>query len=164
MFVNRGMSCLIPTPGPIIDSFTVSLHSPNGRQSPAVRVVQGDCQWPLENGWNFNRSCKSVMHYIMPRIQCRWGVPNLYLDQPITQKYQFMSHWLFNSHQVVTVYQSSGPPMAVCCDGDKWNPRLGFHEINREPDYHHGKHWDDPIETHVPFVFSVSVQSLWIHT
>ena len=30
-----------------LDSFTVSLHSPNGRQLPAVRVVQGDCQWPL---------------------------------------------------------------------------------------------------------------------
>ena len=26
-----------------IDSFTVSLHSPNGRHLPAVRAVQGDC-------------------------------------------------------------------------------------------------------------------------
>ena len=31
-----------------LDSFTVSLHSPNGRQMPAVRSVQGDCQWPLK--------------------------------------------------------------------------------------------------------------------
>ena len=28
----------------IVDSFTVSLHSPNGRQI----AVQGDCQWPLK--------------------------------------------------------------------------------------------------------------------
>ena len=27
-----------------IDSFTVSLHSPNGRHLPAVSAVQGDCQ------------------------------------------------------------------------------------------------------------------------
>ena len=31
-----------------VDSFTVSLHSPNGRHLPAVRAVQGDCQWPWE--------------------------------------------------------------------------------------------------------------------
>ena len=29
-----------------IDSFTVSLHSPNGGHLPALRAVQGDCQWP----------------------------------------------------------------------------------------------------------------------
>ena len=27
-----------------LDSFTVSLHRPNGRHMPAVRAVQGDCE------------------------------------------------------------------------------------------------------------------------
>ena len=35
-----------------IDAFTVSLHSPNGRQMPAIRAVQGDCQWPWK-WWKF---------------------------------------------------------------------------------------------------------------
>ena len=37
------------TPGHLgssVDSFTVSLHL------PAVRAVQGNCQWPLQNGGN----------------------------------------------------------------------------------------------------------------
>ena len=31
----------------IVDSFTVSLHRPNGGH--AIRALQGDCQWPLKN-------------------------------------------------------------------------------------------------------------------
>ena len=31
------------------DSFTASLHSPNGRHLPAVGVVPGDCQWFLKS-------------------------------------------------------------------------------------------------------------------
>ena len=50
-----------------IDSFTVSLHSPNGRHMPAIRAVQGDCQWPLKHSKNFHRSCEPIMH-------CMWGV------------------------------------------------------------------------------------------
>ena len=29
----------------LIDTFNVSLHSPNCRQMPAIRSVQGDCDW-----------------------------------------------------------------------------------------------------------------------
>ena len=32
-----------------IDSFTVPLHSPNGRQLPAIRAVQRDNHWSLKN-------------------------------------------------------------------------------------------------------------------
>ena len=48
-----------------IDSFTVSLHSPNGRhlQMPAVRAVQRDCQWHLKNGGNCHQSCKPAMQW-----------------------------------------------------------------------------------------------------
>ena len=31
-----------------IDRFTVSLYFPNGRHLPAIRAVQGDCQWLLK--------------------------------------------------------------------------------------------------------------------
>ena len=33
-----------------LDSFTVSLHSPNGRHLPVIRAVQGDFQWPFNLG------------------------------------------------------------------------------------------------------------------
>ena len=39
-----------------LDSFTVSLHSTNGRQMPAVRAAQRDCQLPLRNGGNSHHS------------------------------------------------------------------------------------------------------------
>ena len=45
---------------------------------PAVRAVQGDCQWPFKNGGNSHCSYR-------PRINCDWGIPNLYLDYPITK-------------------------------------------------------------------------------
>ena len=35
-----------------VDTFTVSLHSPNGRHWPALRTVQGHYQWPLEKSMN----------------------------------------------------------------------------------------------------------------
>ena len=35
-------------PTPFVDFFTVSMHSANSRHLPAVRAVQGDCQWPLK--------------------------------------------------------------------------------------------------------------------
>ena len=47
-----------------IDSFAVSLHSPNGRHLPAFRAVQGDCQWPLKNCGNPH-----------PIMHCMWRVP-----------------------------------------------------------------------------------------
>ena len=65
----------------VLDSFTVPLHSPTGLcppGMPAVLAMQGDCQWPFENGANFHQSHK-------PTIHCNWGNPNLFLDQPITK-------------------------------------------------------------------------------
>ena len=60
-----------------LDSFTVPLHSPNGRHLPAVRTVQRDCHWGLKNDGNSHWSCESIM---------QWGNnPNLYLNQPITK-------------------------------------------------------------------------------
>ena len=64
----------------VLDSFTVPLHSANGRHLPAVRAVQGDGQWPLKNGANSHRSHEIKFH-------CNWGNPSLYLKQPITKRW-----------------------------------------------------------------------------
>ena len=45
-----------------LDSFTVSLHSPNGRHLPAIRVVQGDCQWSMKNSGNSHQSREPTLH------------------------------------------------------------------------------------------------------
>ena len=60
-----------------LDSFTVSLHSPNGRQLPAVRAVQGDCQQILKNVWNPHQSYTPIIH-------CMYKVPQLIFNQAIT--------------------------------------------------------------------------------
>ena len=45
-----------------LDCFTVFLHCPNGWHLPAVRAVQGDCQWPLQKGGNAHRLRKLEIH------------------------------------------------------------------------------------------------------
>ena len=65
--------------GITLDSFTVSLPSPNGRYLPAVRAVQGDRHWPQKECVISHWSC-------VPTIPCHRGSPNLYLDQPNTKR------------------------------------------------------------------------------
>ena len=59
-----------------IDCFTVSLHSPNGRLTPAIRAVQGDCQWLLKNSGNSHQWCEPTMHWgrkaIPTHVQTSW--------------------------------------------------------------------------------------------
>ena len=47
----------------LVDSFTVPLHSPNGRHLPAVRAVQRDSHWSLKNGENSHWSCGPIMQW-----------------------------------------------------------------------------------------------------
>ena len=47
-----------------MDSFTVSLYSPNGRHLPAVRAVQRDCHWLLKSGGNPCQSREPIIHVI----------------------------------------------------------------------------------------------------
>ena len=63
----------------LLDSFTVSLHSPSDRHLPAVWAVQGDSYMSLENCGNSHWSCE-------PTIHSNWSNPNLYLDQPVRKK------------------------------------------------------------------------------
>ena len=52
----------------LIDSFTVSLHKPNGRQMPAVRAMQGDCQWPRKKCRNSHQSCEPTIPIVTEAI------------------------------------------------------------------------------------------------
>ena len=61
------------------DSFTVPLHNPNGRHLPAIRAVQGDCQWHLKMA-EIPTGHEATIH-------CDWGNLNLYLDQIITKRW-----------------------------------------------------------------------------
>ena len=87
------------------DCFTVTLHSTNGRHLPAVSAVQGDFQWPIENGGNSHQSRAPIMHCTLSTIHCS----SLYLDrksscqhQPIEGHVSYPSWQSFN-HQARTV-------------------------------------------------------------
>ena len=68
-----------------LDSFTVSLHSPNGRLLPAVWAVQGGCQWPVKNGENSHPSHEQ-------RILCDWGIPQP-IFRPANQERAMPDSW-----------------------------------------------------------------------
>ena len=55
---------------PTVDSFTVPLHSPSGRNLPAVRAVQGDGHWGLKNGGNSYWSRELIMQWSARQSQC----------------------------------------------------------------------------------------------
>ena len=56
-----------------LDSFTVPLHSPNGRPiCQPVRAVQGDCRWPLKKYGS--REPRAPSQY-KDRLICVWRFP-----------------------------------------------------------------------------------------
>ena len=73
-----------------VDCFTISL---NGRQMPAIRTVQGNCQWPLKDSGNSHLSSQS-------RIHCNWGI-----SKPI---WRSANQWVAMSHIPPTVLQPPG--------------------------------------------------------
>ena len=50
--------------GSVVDSSTISMHSTMSRHLPAVRVVQGDCRWPLKNGGKSHCPYAPIMHHM----------------------------------------------------------------------------------------------------
>ena len=87
-----------------VDSFTVSLHNPNGRQMPAIKVVQGYCQWLLKNIGNSYQSCYPfVLEQSKPKFA-----------QPITKTWAAIQ--LAISHTPLTVLIPPGwDCVAVYC-------------------------------------------------
>ena len=57
----------------LVDTFTVSLHSPKGRHLLVIKAMYGDSQWPLKNGGN-------ATSHTMPQSI----VSEAMSDQPIT--------------------------------------------------------------------------------
>ena len=53
-----------------VDFFTVPLHSPNGRQLPAVRAVQRDCHWHLKNYGNPHRLHEPIITQNAVELMC----------------------------------------------------------------------------------------------
>ena len=89
----------------LIDTFTVPLHRPNGRQ-PAVRAVQRDCHWGLKNSSHW--SCEPIMQWgigqsqtiFTPTNHKAWcqsigGHVSYPTDSPITTRLGLCSSLLF---------------------------------------------------------------------
>ena len=55
-----------------LDSFLDSLCSPNGMHFPAIRAVQGDCQWPVE--------LRTFSLVIWSQKHCNWGISQFFLS------------------------------------------------------------------------------------
>ena len=55
----------------VLDSFTVPIHSPNDSQMPAVKALQGGCQWRIKKWWKFPKfSPVKCAHNQFRLIQC----------------------------------------------------------------------------------------------
>ena len=110
-----------------LDLFTVSLHSPNGRHLPAIRAVQGDCQWPLIM-WKFPQ-VKLTYNPLQPRKpQPIFRI----LAKPVT-KLQAMFHTLLTAlvppgQDCATVYILPGHKF----HGNKWDHPAIAHNFNNK--------------------------------
>ena len=84
-----------------LDYFTVSLHSPNGRQFACRLGCVRDCQWILKNSGNSH-----LFQWILPRILC-----SLVISQSIFRSINhtanwrlcLIPHWPSYSHRAGTV-------------------------------------------------------------
>ena len=91
----------------ILDCFTVSLHSPNGRRSACRSGCPRDCQWPQRNYGNSHRFHEATMHCSMPIMHCiYWHPQSIFrLVQSHKQQHQpcLIPNWQSYSQQVRTV-------------------------------------------------------------
>ena len=81
----RGLVGDTPQPRPTLPKrVETAIQSPCtadwGPCRSVVGTVQGVCRWRPKNDENTYRSSE-------PTIHCDWGIPNLYLDQPITKEW-----------------------------------------------------------------------------
>ena len=73
-----------------VDSFAVPLHSPYGRQMPAVRAVQRDCRWGLKNLGNSHRSREPIMQWDARESQS--------IFRPANHKRAMTANWMHVSY------------------------------------------------------------------
>ena len=86
-----------------IDSFTVILHSPNGRHLPAVRAVQRDCHWGPKNGGNSYWLCQPIMQWGTRQFQSIFRPTNPKSIMPAKWRPCLIPHWQPHCHQARTV-------------------------------------------------------------
>ena len=88
---------------PFLDSFTVPLHCPNGRQMPAVGAVQRDCHWGLENRGNSHCSHEPIMQWGTRQSQSIFRCTNHKRVMPDNWRPCLLPHWESYCHRVRTV-------------------------------------------------------------
>ena len=89
-----------------LDSFTVPLHSPNGRHLPAGRAVQRDCHWGLKNGGNYLWSHDPMMQWDTRQSQSIFRQTNYKRAMPANWRPCLIPHWQSYCHQARTMKQS----------------------------------------------------------
>ena len=105
-----------------LDSFTVPLHCPKGRQLPlgqlpAVRAVLRDCHWGLNNSWNSHWSCEPIMQWGTGQSQSIFRPTNHKRVMPANRRPCLIPHWRSYCHPGRTVEQSKKQPsMPALCD------------------------------------------------
>ena len=85
-----------------LDSFTVLLHSTNGRQIPVVRAVQRHCQWHVKNIRNSNRSCEPTMQWDTRQSQPIFRPTNHKRVMPANWRPCLIPHWQSYCYQTVS--------------------------------------------------------------
>ena len=85
------------------DSFTVPLHSPNGRHLPAVRAAERNCHWGLKNGGNSHWSRKPIMQWGTSQSQSIFRLTNHKSVMPANRKPCRIPHWQSYCHHARTV-------------------------------------------------------------
>ena len=93
----------VTSPNPVLDYFTVPLHSLNGRQLPAVRAVQRDCHWGLKNSWNPHWSREPIMQWGTGQSQSTFRPTNHKKVMPTNWRPCLIPHWQSYCHQARTV-------------------------------------------------------------
>ena len=86
-----------------LESFTVPLHSPNGRHLPAVRAVQRDCHWGMKNGGNSHCSHKPIIQWGTRQSQSIFRPVNHKRVMPASLEPCLISRWLSYYHQARSV-------------------------------------------------------------
>ena len=76
-----------------LDSFTVPLHSANGRHLPALSTVQRDCHWGLKKYVSSHLPHEPIMQWSTRQSQSIFWLTNHKNDMPANWRSCLISHW-----------------------------------------------------------------------
>ena len=104
--IPLGFACAAQLPS-AVDSFTVPLHSPSGRQLPAVRAVQRDGHWGMKNSGNSHWSREPIMQWCTRQSQSIYRPTNHKRMMAANWRPCLIPRWQSYCHQARTVWQST---------------------------------------------------------